>query len=81
MPCNSFRIPGGGAAIVCSRRKSCSVCGAPSDKLCDYPLTGEKAGKTCDRPLCRRCTAHRPPDVDYCPAHARMVEEAKRGNK
>ena len=79
MPCNVVRGDGF-TAIVCTRgRKSkpCVVCGRPHAKLCDYPLTGEKQGKTCDRALCAQHTAHVPPDTDYCPTHARRIEAAK----
>jgi len=68
-------LPGGGYAIVCTRGRrpiTCSVCGKRGDKLCDFPLTGVKAGKTCDRGLCQKCAVHVEPDIDYCPAHARM---------
>ncbi len=78
MPCNPIKLPGGGSAIICSRgprRKPCCHCGRPSDKLCDFPLTGAKAGSTCDRPVCENHAIHREPDTDYCPTHGRMVEE------
>lgn len=80
MPCRYVTLPGGGSAIVCGRGlrpKACSVCGRPSSKLCDFPLKGEKAGKTCDRPLCDKCAVHRDPDTDFCPAHARLIEEGR----
>ncbi len=77
MPCNRFDLPGGGYAIICGRRtqKRCS-CGRPAIKLCDYPLTGAKAGKTCDKPLCESCAVHREPDTDYCRVHAAMIDAA-----
>lgn len=82
MPCDHVKLPGGGYAIVCSRGrrpKRCSSCGRASSKLCDYPLRGEKAGKTCDLPICDACATHVPPDTDYCPPHARlMAAEANR---
>jgi hypothetical protein len=77
VPCNFFKLPDGGRAIICTcgkRIKPCSVCGAPSALLCDFPFEGEKSGKACDRPLCRRCATHQAPDTDYCPAHMRMLE-------
>lgn len=60
--------------IICSRgsRQPRCRCGAPSTKLCDFPLTGEKTGKTCDRPLCDRCTVSAGPDLDYCEPHAKL---------
>ena len=80
MPCRTVSLPEGGYAIICgrgSRPKPCSICGRPHRKLCDFPLTGEKDGKTCDRPLCERCAVHPDPakDLDYCPAHARLMEK------
>ena len=72
------KLPGGGYAIVCTRggQKRC-VCGRPSEKLCDFPLTGAKYGKTCDRPLCRFCAVHSEPDTDYCQPHATLLEKRK----
>ncbi len=80
MPCNVYRSDDGEiTAIVCSRgrqsRKLCS-CGRPATLLCDWPLAGPKAGKTCDRPICTRCASHVGPDRDYCQAHARLHQEA-----
>lgn len=77
MPCDHVDLPGGGHAIICGRRapvKRCVHCGRPSSRLCDYPLTGAKAGKTCDRPICAGCTTHIPPDTDYCRTHAELIE-------
>lgn len=80
MPCRPI-IDAAGHQIgwACSRdqrQPRCAVCGAPSTKLCDQPLTGPKAGKTCDRPLCARCAVHVGPDRDLCPAHARLEKGA-----
>ncbi len=76
MPCNVVRF-GDTTAIVCSRttRKSCKYCGKAANKLCDYPLRGAKAGKTCDVPMCPTCATHVPPDTDYCRAHAELVKK------
>lgn len=76
MPCTP--IPGG---IVCSgrrTRKRCTYCGSPSDFLCDAVLlTGPRAGKTCDVPMCFRCT-HRPAvNTDYCRDHRQPQKEAQ----
>lgn len=69
------KVVGGGFA--CSRgsaldrlRKFCG-CGRPATKLCDYPLRGPKAGKTCDAPLCERCATVVGADRDFCQPHAR----------
>ena len=66
-----------GYAIVCSRKapvKRCVTCGTQYDiKLCDFPLTGEKSGQTCDRPVCGAHALYVEPDTDYCPAHTRLL--------
>lgn len=77
MPCHP--LPGGG--FVCThgrarRAKPCSVCGAPSTKLCDFPLKGKKTGKTCDAPICDRCAAAFGDEIDYCPPHAKLAAAA-----
>ncbi len=76
MPCEIRKDPDGKfTAIICrrgSQTKRCDICGRPGGKLCDFPLTGAKAGKTCDRSLCAACAVHVDPDIDYCPTHARM---------
>jgi hypothetical protein len=72
MPCYAFKI-GNATGFICTpreRSKPCKYCGRPSSKLCDYPLRGAKAGKTCDIPMCDRCATHIDPDSDYCKAHA-----------
>lgn len=95
MSCTPFRSQDGSVSgFVCSRgqrRKACSECKVrPATLLCDFPLSGRKAGKTCDRALCRRCaievksvprlpelafgTKLEPDTMDLCPAHARAAE-------
>ena len=62
--------------IICTRgqrTKPCKYCGRPSNKLCDYPLSGIKGGDTCDTPMCEHCATHVPPDTDYCKPHAAMM--------
>ena len=65
------------AMIVCGRKargKQCVVCKTQYDiRLCDYPLRGAKQGQTCGRPVCGAHAMHQPPDVDYCPSHARVL--------
>jgi hypothetical protein len=72
MPCQTFYDEQGKPiGVVCSRvrRRRCSACGnLGAEILCDGP--GARAGKTCDRALCRRCATSVGPDVDLCPAHA-----------
>lgn len=81
MPCSTRALPDGGYAIICSRgsnpQRTCVVChrGERSAliRLCDYPLRGEKAGQTCDRPICAAHAYRVGPDTDLCPAHARLM--------
>lgn len=92
MPCEPFITRDGASGFICSRgsrsRAKCSVdgCTKPSTKLCDFPLTGKKAGKTCDRKLCdahakrQPVTTLDPSDtVDFCPTHdaMRQLEAAR----
>lgn len=77
MTCRVIPLGGGGAAFVCSRgrapRALCSACKEHEHELlCDYPLTGARAGQTCSAKLCRRC-ARRVEGRDLCPPHARRV--------
>lgn len=73
-----------GMIILCDRggqSKRCSVCGRKATKLCDFPLRGKLAGKTCDKDLCDKCAVSVGHSVDYCPAHARYHQknEVKNG--
>jgi hypothetical protein len=69
-------------AVVCTRlpRRRCQSCGTTRGAfvLCDFPLTGAKAGQTCSRVLCTSCATHVDPDLDYCPAHARLLGSSQR---
>ncbi len=71
-------LPGGG--FVCTghsrRRSKPCACGAPSTRLCDFPLKGKKTGKTCDAPICDRCAAAFGDEIDYCPPHAKLAAAA-----
>jgi hypothetical protein len=63
-------MPNGTRGFVCfsgkrHRAPRCR-CGAASSLLCDWPLLD---GKTCDRPLCRRCAVPVGRDRDYCREH------------
>lgn len=78
MPCKFVKLEGGGVAIVKfakQRTKPCASCGRPSTKLCDYPLTGAKAGKTCDRAMCDKHSVHVGTDTDYCIIHSTMMKQ------
>lgn len=90
MGCERVPFPGG-VGFVCSRGRQagprCSGCGSTRTvALCDFPLRGPKAGKTCDRPLCRACATALPAELvvqmgaevpeggfDVCRAHGAEV--------
>lgn len=81
MTCKPIRL-GGITAIVCSRGRAprpapCSVpnCGKPHTRLCDFPLVGRKAGRTCSRKLCESCSHPQPGGLDFCPAHDVLARE------
>jgi len=75
--CELVDLGDGGVAIVCTRgrrRASCSHCGRhAATLLCDFPLKGKKAGRTCDRKLCPKCAVHLG-EADYCPPHSMMEQ-------
>jgi hypothetical protein len=57
-------------AIVCgsgARIRSCVKCAEPAERLCDWK-TGRD--RTCDLPMCARCTSSPAPGKDLCPKHA-----------
>src|SRR6266404_2980040 len=63
MKCERVNLGDGTVAIICSRgqrRTRCSTpgCNRQASKLCDFPLAGAKAGKTCDRGLCASCAVN-----------------------
>lgn len=77
MQCRELVIDGVRVGYVCgsrSRAKRCG-CGRASARLCDYPLSGHKVGKTCDAPLCLHCATSVGANLDYCPPHARAARE------
>jgi hypothetical protein len=57
------------AHILCSRRsRTCKFChNRAVSKLCDFPVGPN--GKTCDAPMCDRCSTPAAREVDYCPNH------------
>ncbi len=74
MPCDFVKLPGGGTAIVCSRghavrrfSQKCAYCQNESSLLCDFKV-GE--GKTCDKPICKRCSVHVGENLDHCRIHS-----------
>jgi hypothetical protein len=77
MACRTIKLGAGVTAIVCGprgRRQWCSIPGCHGEcaRLCDFPLLGKKAGKTCDAKVCRDHATSVGTDLDYCPAHARL---------
>lgn len=78
MPCTTVNLGNGNFVITCSRGRKpkalCEVCRErPHEVLCDFQLSGAKAGKTCDRKMCRQCAAHVGHDRDMCPPHAKLA--------
>lgn len=69
MPCAPAPFNG----FICTRgpRRSCKApgCGKAMAFLCDWPLHGAAAGKTCSFPMCPTHAHQVGPDVHYCPAH------------
>ena len=62
-------VADGTVAIVCGvrrRRTRCTHCRAWAEFECD----------ACDRPLCRRCRIHVPPNQDFCKAHRIRATDA-----
>lgn len=68
MICNPVKMRDGTFAIACSRgrRRVKCLCGSPSNLLCDFLVS---KGKTCDKPLCPKCSNKAGPDTDYCLDH------------
>ena len=65
MTCHRFRSADGRmTGFICwrgERQRLCSACKSrPASLLCDFPLSGKKQGRTCDRPLCRACAVNVP---------------------
>lgn len=75
MTCKVIRDENGGTVIVCSRTsmQMCG-CGNKATLLCDFELKGPKFGRTCDRPLCVKCST-KIGSKDLCPAHSRIVQK------
>lgn len=69
--------------IICTRgaRKYCASCGRRSSKLCDFPLTGPKAGQTCSKNLCDHCVVKVTVGgrvLDYCIPHYHLSSRQMR---
>ena len=75
MACDKVEIDGLGVVILCNRGRRGKRCQQPNCRndatlQCDYPLSGAKAGKTCDRYVCRSHAKPISKGVDYCVPHA-----------
>jgi hypothetical protein len=69
--------------IACNRggrTERCAECNSPAGILCDWKLTGAKAGATCDRKLCEACARSVAPGKHLCPAHGRVLDKRQRSN-
>lgn len=69
MGCDFIKLGDGTSVVLCGRGqrgKKCKVtgCTARATHQCDFPLSGEKAGQTCDKDLCR---AHAIKQADVTP--------------
>lgn len=73
MACEYIEVHGH-RAIICGlpKRKRCSSCGAPADRMCDWKIGATRRGKRkdCDAPICARCSTMPAPDKDLCREHA-----------
>jgi DNA polymerase-3 subunit epsilon len=81
--CRPFELADGTRGIVCTRghshggREVPCACGAPGERLCDYPVPGEWGGDTCSAPLCTRCATaleYEGTARDFCAAHGRSAD-------
>ncbi len=68
MPCDKYHTANG-TMFICGRgpRKQRCACGYTATRLCDWKVGG---GRTCDKPLCVKCTHEPAEDKDLCPTHA-----------
>jgi hypothetical protein len=77
MPCHSFKLPGGGSGILCTRGRKPPVCKCGSGERvafeCDYivrrAIKPTSKNKTCDAKLCERCAYSPATDKHLCPKH------------
>lgn len=77
MGCEYVPLPGGGAAIACSRgRKTqkCCACSRRSAFQCDW-ITDKVRGKTCDAHLCPTHALKVDDDKHLCPVHQKAYEQ------
>ncbi|HZJ67654.1 MAG TPA: hypothetical protein VFD36_29325 [Kofleriaceae bacterium] len=55
--------------------KPCAFCGTLCESLCDFPLRGKKAGRTCSKRICDKCKRTVGKDLDLCPIHDKYVRD------
>lgn len=70
MPCQPFKLPGGGSGFICTerrRRVPCSASGCTRERvaLCDGP--GKRPGRTCNARVCELHRLSIGENVDLCP--------------
>lgn len=80
MACEKYHTGSpGGFIFVCSRgkRQPKCRCGFTATRLCDWKVGG---GRTCDAPMCPRCSHEPVEGKDLCPTHAAewRARQAKR---
>jgi hypothetical protein len=67
-----------GTIIACTRGQRetmCSECKVrKATLLCDFKLRGALSGRTCDRPLCAKCTTKTDDGRDLCKPHSKWSE-------
>jgi hypothetical protein len=69
--CYTVTFPGGATGILCGKLgPKCSQCGDVADVVCDFPIPDEN--RTCDRPLCSRCSPEVGVDKNYCSEHLEL---------
>lgn len=69
-PVNGDEVIETSAMFLCGHLGSpCVSCGDVADVLCDFPIGEEE--RTCDRPLCSRCSPTIGEDKNYCIPHAK----------
>ena len=71
MACNTIYQDGKPIGFACSRgrKERCEICGAPSEILCDYPVTRTGKNGTCDKKCCRKHSVRIGQNKDYCLPH------------
>ena len=83
MGCDITKI-GDVTAVICTRGRSdkpqkCMACDKPSVALCDFPVGNQalqsRSGRTCSMPMCEDHRTVIRKGHDYCPIHAKLLQE------